>query len=589
MSGIIQLLPDHVANQIAAGEVVQRPASAVKELLENAVDSGARSIQLIIKDGGRTLIQVIDNGSGMDAFDARLCFLRHATSKLKQADDLWNIRTMGFRGEALASIAAVAQVEMHTRLKDQETGTRIHIEGSEVISQDEAACPVGTSISVRNLFYNVPARRNFLKSNTVETRHIYEEFYRVALSFPDRAFSLINQGDEVHRLMGGSFKQRIAGIFGNSINEKLIQVREENTPVKITGFIGKPENARKTRGEQYFFINNRFIKHPYLHHAVQSAFQDIIAHGEFPVYFIRFEVDPSSIDINIHPTKTEIKFEDERTAYGILRSAIRKALGAYSLSPSLDFDAEMQYVPLPNSSTEIKAPEIKVNPDYNPFATSSSTKQDNSRLSSIRWEELTQSTAPIQTQLLPSDSENAERSMPWLLHGMFICSQIKSGMMLIHLEGARERILYERFLNRKQSEGAAQMLLFPVILELNPQDFQVYIEVASELRNLGFECEEFGINTLKINAVPAEALDANAQTTIEELLEAYKNDQATSGAETLARTLARIGARSAEKPGPSQMLVIIDKLFSCENSGFTPFGKPITTVMPIDEIAGRFK
>ena len=589
MSGIIQLLSDHVANQIAAGEVVQRPASAVKELLENAVDSGARSIQLLVKDGGRTLIQVIDNGSGMDAFDARLCFSRHATSKLKQADDLWNIRTMGFRGEALASIAAVAQVEMLTRLKEHETGTRIQIESTEIIGQEEAACAVGTSISVRNLFYNVPARRNFLKSNTVETRHIYEEFYRVALSFPDRAFSLVNQGEEVHRLMAGSFKQRIAGIFGNSINEKLIQVREENTPVKITGFIGKPENARKTRGEQYFFINNRFVKHPYLHHAVQSAFQDIIANGEFPVYFICFEVDPASIDVNIHPTKTEIKFEDERTAYGILRSAIRKALGAYSLSPSLDFEAEMQYVPLPNSGTEIKAPEIKVNPDYNPFTTQGSTKQDNNRLSAIRWEELTQSSVPVQTQLLPSESENAERSMPWLLHGTFICTQVKSGMMLIDLLGARERILYERFLSRKQSEGASQMLLFPVIMELSTHDFQVYTELAPDLQLLGFDCEEFGSNTLKINAVPAEALNANAQKTIEELLEAYKNEHTTTGGETLARTLARIGARGAEKPGPTQMLVLIDKLFSCENPGFTPFGKPITTVMPIDEIAGRFK
>ena len=592
MSSYIQLLPDHVANQIAAGEVIQRPASAVKELLENAVDAGARNIQLIIKDGGRTLIQVIDNGAGMNEFDARLCFARHATSKLRHADDLWSMRTMGFRGEALASIAAVAQVEMRTKRKDEETGCIVEIEGSEITRQEATACPQGTSIAVRNLFFNVPARRNFLKSNQVETRHIFEEFYRVALAFPEIAFSLINQGDEVHRLMPGTFKQRIVSIYGQSWNEKIIQVNEENTSIKITGFIGKPDFTRKTRGEQYFFINNRFVKSTYLHHAVQMGFKEFIPAGDHPLYFIRFDVPPASIDINIHPTKTEIKFEDDRTAYGILLSSIRKALGAFVLSPSLDFEAELQYVPLPSRNTEIKAPEIKVNPAYNPFETPQ-TNQATFQLSKIRWEELEGRKEPEQISAIPEETTHAEKAMPWLLHGTYICSQVKSGMMLIDLQGARERILYERFCKRTQQQGASQQLLFPILVELPKADYSLFGEIEDELQALGFDYEPFGDSTLKITGVPAEALNADARQTIEQILENYRSELGNNqlnNKEKIAKSLARIGARCSEKfPGTDQMFMIIEKLFACEASISSPSGRNIVQIISIDELNARFQ
>lgn len=591
MASYIQLLPDHVANQIAAGEVIQRPASAVKELLENAVDAGARNIQLIVKDGGRTLIQVIDNGSGMDEFDARLCFARHATSKLRKADDLWSLRTMGFRGEALASIAAVAQVEMRTRQKDDETGCLIEIEGSEIIRQETTACQPGTSIAVRNLFYNVPARRNFLKSNQVETRHIFDEFYRVALAFPEIAFSLVNQGDEVHRLMPGSFKQRVVAIYGQSWNEKIIQVNEENTSIKITGFIGKPDFTRKTRGEQFFFINNRFIKSTYLHHAVQMGYQDFIPTGDHPIYFIRFDVPPASIDINIHPTKTEIKFEDDRTAYGILLSSIRKALGAFALSPSLDFEAEMQFVPLPNRSTEIKVPEIKVDPTYNPFDPPKPAGTS-FQMNKIRWEDLEGRNEPEQLSALPAESEHAEKSLPWLLHGAYICSQVKSGLMLIDLQGARERILYERFCKRTLQQGASQQLLFPTLVELSKADYALFGEIEDELQALGFDYEPFGDSTLKITGVPAEALNADARKTIEQILDNYSSEvlnQQLSNKEKIAKSLAKIGARYSDRfPGTEQMLIIIDKLFACQNSHASPSGQNIVQIISIDELAARF-
>lgn len=593
MQGIIQLLPDHVANQIAAGEVIQRPASAVKELLENAVDAGSRNIQLIIRDGGRSLIQVIDNGSGMNEFDARLSFVRHATSKLRQADDLWHIRTMGFRGEALASIAAVAQVELKTRRKEDETGILIQAEASEIIHQEPVSCMPGTSISVKNLFFNVPARRNFLKSNPVETRHILEEFYRVALAFPEIGFSLINNGEEVHRLMAGTFKQRIVSLFGNSWNEKLLQVREEHTAIKVTGFVGKPDSAKKTRGDQYFFINNRFIRNSYLHHAVQAAFQDLIPSGDFPVYFIRFEVDPSTIDVNIHPTKTEIKFEDERTVYGILRSAIRKAIGSYALSPSLDFDTEIPFISIAGRNTEIKAPQIAVNPDYNPFTNPKPTTAPSTQnLNKIRWEELAGTPETQQSRLIPEESDQAEKSLPWLLHNRIICSQVKSGLMLIDLQGARERIFFERFMQREVQHGASQQLLFPVIKELSGPDTELIRALDTELRNLGFDYEFFGKNTLKINGVPAETLDADAREVIESILEEFKKSQQDlrlNRLENLAKTLSIQAARHMPKQqSPEQLLKLIERLFACETPGFSPSGKQTISMLPLNELLERF-
>jgi DNA mismatch repair protein MutL len=602
MADIIQLLPEHVANQIAAGEVIQRPASAVKELMENAVDAGARSIQLIIKDGGRTLVQVIDNGCGMSEPDARMAFARHATSKIRQADDLWAIRTMGFRGEAMASIAAVAQVEMRTRLTDEELGTLLEIEGSEVKRQEAVACPTGTSIAIKNLFFNVPARRNFLKSNPVETKHIFDEFQRIALAFSDISFSLNNNGQEVYRLMPGTFKQRIVGLLGQSWNERLIAVKEETSVVTITGFVGKPDSSRKTRGEQFFFINNRFIKSTYLNHAVQGAFQGLIAADSFPVYFLRFDVDPKTIDINIHPTKTEIKFEDERSVYAILRSAVRKAIGAFSLSPTLDFDVEQAFeIPLPNNR-EIKAPEIQVNPNYNPFSNPRPApveKQDQLRkLSQARWEDLagppTELIFPPKKEL-SKPTETPEKTQPWQLHGKYICTQVRSGLMLIEQAGALERIHFERLLKQKAESGhhgLSQQLLFPVVKEFSAPDFELIRALEPELRALGFDFENFGKTAIAVNGVPPEVQELDIKTLFDSLLEQFKRSQQDlqlNRAEQLAKTLAANAARSAiGNLSAEKMLVLIDQLFACESPAYTPSGRSIISIIPLEELDARF-
>ncbi|MEZ5171971.1 MAG: DNA mismatch repair endonuclease MutL [Bacteroidia bacterium] len=603
MDQLIQLLPEHVANQIAAGEVVQRPASVVKELMENAVDAGADSIQLIIKDGGRTLVRVIDNGCGMNEFDARLCFARHATSKIRKADDLWEIRTMGFRGEAMASIAAVAQVEMTTRIKGEELGTQIHIEGSEVKNLEACACPEGTSISVKNLFYNVPARRNFLKSNPVETRHIIDEFQRVALAFPGIAFSMNNNGQEVYRLpaAGGNFKQRIAGLFGNTWNEKLLAVNEETSVIRISGFIGKPEAARKTRGEQFFFINNRFVKSSYFNHAVSAAFQDLIPADSFPVYFIRFEIDPSHIDVNIHPTKTEVKFEDERSVYAILKSAIRKAIASFSLSPTLDFDNEPAFdIPLPGRK-EVKAPEIIVNPDYNPFSQGYSrpatqfSESAFSRMSRARWEDLDDrpQQAPAQQQTAFSDAET-ESSRPFQLHNRYICKQVKSGMMIIDLKRARERITYEKLIDSfsNHKHRASQQLLFPVQKEFQPGDYTLLNALMPDLYELGFEMNEFGPNTLAIYGIPAALGDAEPEQLLDELLEQFRSDEQNPGInahEKMAMSFARCSSGThIHSLSPEAMLATIERLFSCQNPNYTPGGKTIVQLITMDEIRNKF-
>jgi len=607
MSSIIQLLPEHVANQIAAGEVIQRPASAVKELLENAVDAGATHIQLIIKDGGRTLIQVIDNGSGMNEFDARMCFARHATSKIKQADDLWAIRTMGFRGEAMASIAAVAQVEMRTRKANDEVGTQIIIEGSEIKRQEPIACSVGTSISIKNLFFNVPARRNFLKSNPVETKHIFDEFQRIALAFPELSFSLLSQENEVYRLNASNHKQRIMGIFGANMNERLVNVKEETTVCTINGFIGKPQFARKTRGEQFFFINNRFIKNSYLHHAVQAAFEEIIQSDTYPSYFIWFEVDPKTIDINIHPTKTEVKFEDERSVYAILRSAIKRAIGTFSLSPSLDFETEQAFNILPNiSNRNLEAPGIMVNPQYNPFSNpklSQHERPDAIRaLSQAKWNDLVGLPERVSTnldsnsQIFPESSdkkiETTEKSKPWSLHGKYICSQIKSGMLMIDHAGALERILFERFTKNFNHVIASQQLLFPVVKEFSGADYELIIALQEELHALGFNFEPFGKHTIVINGIPAETDKLDPKSLIDQLLEQFKTTQqdlSLSRLEKLAKSLAFNAAKNFNKnPSSEQMSLLIDQLFACETTNYTPSGKVIVNIITLEELATKF-
>jgi DNA mismatch repair protein MutL len=597
MAQIIKLLPEHVANQIAAGEVIQRPASAVKELMENAVDAGATHIQLIIRDGGRALVQVIDNGSGMNDLDARLAFARHATSKIKDAEDLWAVTTMGFRGEAMASIAAVSQVEMRTKLKDEELGTFLEIEGSEVKRLEACACPDGTSISVKNLYFNVPARRNFLKSNSVETRHIMDEFQRIALAFPEISFGMLNNGQEVYRLPSGNFKQRIVGLFGSTWNQRLISVKEDTSVVNVTGFIGKPDTARKSRGEQFFFINNRFVKSSYLNHAIAAAFHDLIPSDTYPVYFIRFETDPKTIDINIHPTKTEVKFEDERSVYAILRSAIRRAIGAFSLSPTLNFETEQAFdIPLPGGR-EIKAPVIQVNPDYNPFSNPRPAPvqaiDQIRKLSQARWEDLA---GPASTNFPEpkSISETFEKSNPSLLHGKYICTQTRSGMMLIDRVRALERITFEHLMSAisEHHRVPSQQLLFPIQKEFNASDFELVISLTEELRALGFDFALFGKRSIAINGVPADIQDLDISNVVDELLEQFKSSQQDirlNRSEQLAKAIARQSARFAPSQISSeQMMAMIDKLFACSNPNYSPSGGTIISLMTLDEIATRF-
>ena len=496
MPDIIQLLPDSVANQIAAGEVVQRPASAVKELIENAIDAGADKIQLILKDAGKSLIQVIDNGCGMSLTDARMCFERHATSKIKKAEDLFAIRTMGFRGEAMASIAAIAQVELKTRRHGDELGTCLFIEGSEVLRQEACSANTGTSICVKNLFYNTPARRNFLKSNPVEMRHIIDEFYRVALANPQIFISLHHDGQEVYHLPGSNLKQRIVHLFGSSYNERLVPVTEDTSVIKLHGFVGKPEYARRTRGEQFFFVNNRFIKDAYLNHAVLMAFKELLPEDTYPLYVLYIDIDPSKIDINVHPTKTEIKYQDEQTIYAIIRSSVKRSLGRYNITPSLDFDQEnsIGHLVTPKPPEEIVAPSITFNPDFNPFNTGNKTEReipflrnagDQPRSSPIprNWDtlyEISKKDNPVQHDLHAEktvEADDQEVSKPserqlFQIQNRFILSQIKSGFMLISQQAAHERILYERFLQQLQNHsGVSQQSLFPQSVTLKRRGF----------------------------------------------------------------------------------------------------------------------
>src|SRR5690606_24494220 len=509
MSDIIQLLPDSVANQIAAGEVVQRPASAVKEMMENAIDAGADQIKLIVKDAGKSLIQVIDNGCGMSVTDARVCFERHATSKIRKAEDLFAIRTMGFRGEAMASIAAIAHVELRTRRHEDELGTVVEIEGSEVVQQYPDQTPAGSSISVKNLFYNIPARRNFLKSNSVELRHILDEFQRIALAHPEIFFSLHSDGNEMFHLPKESLKQRIVHLFGNSYNQRLVPVEETTTILNIKGYIGKPEFAKKTRGEQFFFVNNRFIKDPYLNHAVLNAYEEILPADMFPLYVLFIDIDPSKIDINVHPTKTEIKYEDEKAIYAILRSAVKRSLGRYNITPSLDFEQETGFDTLitPKPLDEIQAPTINFNPNFNPFddgnpsarsavSRSYSYPEALERKTSIpqNWDSLYQITEqeePTQLPLIPEEqatdngfiqASDQPKKQFFQLHNRYIVSQIHSGFMLIDQQAAHERILFEQFQQHLiNNQGSSQQSLFPQTVELNAADFALIQDMLPEI------------------------------------------------------------------------------------------------------------
>lgn len=614
MSDIIQLLPDSVANQIAAGEVVQRPASAVKELLENALDAGADKIQLIVKDAGKALIQVIDNGCGMSVTDARMCFERHATSKVRKAEDLFAIRTMGFRGEAMASIAAIAQVEMKTKRYEDEVGTLIEIEGSTVAKQEPIGTPNGTSISVKNLFYNTPARRNFLKSNPTEMRYIIDEFQRVALAKPHISFSLHHDGNEIYRLPAATIKQRIVHLFGNNYNERLIPVEEETTIINLKGYIGKPEFAKKTRGEQFFFVNDRFIKDNYLNHAINKAYQELLPDDNFPLYVLFIDIDPAKIDVNVHPTKTEIKYLDEKSIYAIIHSAVKRSLGRFNISPTLDFNQETAFSNMitPKAPEDIVPPSISFNPNFNPFGATKPAAKETYFREQYQPKEKTQNWGSLyeitnfqqaeQTSIDLGEVEEEETlvaspSKQYMqVHNRYIVSQIKSGVMLIDQQAAHERILYERFLlHLEDRKGASQQSLFPQTVTLSPGDFELAKSLLDDIKSLGFDVREFGKNTLVIEGIPVDLGSTNINETqlFEHLIEGFKNSQQElklTKRDALARSLAR---NSAIKAGTAlsqqEMNTLIDELFACKSPNFSISGKPAIQTITLAELAQKFE
>lgn len=619
MADIIQLLSDALANQIAAGEVVQRPASAVKELLENAVDAGANDIQLVVKDAGKTLIQVVDNGCGMSVTDARMCFERHATSKIKDINDLFRIRTFGFRGEAMASIAAVAQVELRTRRTEDELGTHLRIEGSSYLGQEPAQLPAGTNILIKNLFYNIPARRNFLKKDDTEFRNICDEFLRVALSQPNLQLSLVHNNNDVYRLRPGNLRQRIVGIMGDQFNTSLVPVDESTPMLKVHGFIGKPNTARKSKGNQYFFVNNRYIRDPYLHHAVMGAYAGLLPEGAHPAYFLFLELDPKKVDVNVHPTKTEVKFEEEQALYAILQSAIKRALSQYNVAPSLDFERETGLDGLdlsPKPTDQIRQPQISFNPHYNPFSNpggqapaannpgstgngfaSSAPK----RTSTDGWQNLydigkgDSAAAGQQLPLLSSEETHPTSEKPlFQLHRSYIVSQIKSGLLLIDQQAAHERILYEKYLQQLSSgKSASQQLLFPEPLELSTIEAGMLQELWDELTRSGFVLQRENDLHYQIQGVPTELVASDAGQLLRNILDQYRLNQTHDPKalhEQMARTLAHNGGvKSGKILQKAEMQQLIDELFACENPYYTPEGKQTLLTLTLEEVMQRLK
>jgi DNA mismatch repair protein MutL len=611
MPDIINLLPDSVANQIAAGEVIQRPASAVKELLENAIDAGADDIKLVIKDAGKTLIQVIDNGCGMSETDARMCFERHATSKIKEANDLFAIRTLGFRGEAMASIAAIARVELKTLRTEDETGTQILIEGSRLMSQEPCATTNGTSITIKNLFYNIPARRKFLKSNTTELRHIIEEFHRVALVHPQIKFSFYNDNRQLFILSISNLKQRIVSLFGNSYNNKLVPLEQDSDVVSISGFIGKPEFARKTRGEQYFFVNGRFIKHPYLNHAVDAAFKELIPKDAFPSYFIYFKIDPKEIDINIHPTKTEVNFQNNQVIYAMLGSTIKQALGKFNITPSLDFESQHAFeISQPSQGHTVQAPSVKVNPEYNPFETNKSSGssagpsfQKREHKIPQNWDELYKTNdisfishqeslqQSIQQETQPDFDDKIQEA--FLLQKRYIITKVRSGFMMIHRQRALERIFYEELLQSLESgKGSTQQLLFPETIQFNASDSEVIRNILDELNTLGFNIEHFGDNAYIINGAPSILNNTEIKDVLDNLVENVKKQQPSATLDkkvNLARSMAvNMAFRHVNDLAPEEIKSLINRLFSTKAPESSPDGKPVVRIISMEEIEEKF-
>ena len=606
MSDIIKLLPDSVANQIAAGEVIQRPASVVKELMENAIDGGASTIKINIKEAGRTLIQVIDNGCGMSPSDASLAFERHATSKISAAKDLFAIRTLGFRGEALASIAAIAEVDLKTRRVEDEVGTEIRIHGSEIKGQEPVSCPPGSNFMVRNLFYNVPARRKFLKANTTEFRHIVNEFYSVVLTHPELSFSLTHNQTEIYSLPPTQIKQRIINVFGKNMSQVLIPVKAETSIVNIHGYLGKPEAARKSFGEQFFFVNRRYMRHPYFHKAILQAYEQVLPPDTVPSYFLYMEADTESIDINIHPTKTEVKFEDERSVFQILHAAARETLGKHSMVPSLDFNKEGDIdIPILRKDTEISIPKERFNPDYNPFEEElgkqnyQAREQSGNQARYSHWESLFEDIDKAERKISEVLAENvgpgADRSESNLFQfkQRYILLAVKSGLMMVDQQRAHERILYDRFLMiASQDKPAVQQDLFPRKLELNAADHAVLIEIFDDICKLGFDIRDMGGHSVEVKGIPADLSDEDPNIWLDQIIKDFKEKGGDIRGErdrVVALSLARTGAI---KPGkvlmPREMRELLDKLFACGEPGSTPDGKMIFRILPLEDIDKMF-
>ena len=589
MLDVIKLLPDSVANQIAAGEVIQRPASAVKELMENSLDAGATQIDLVVKDAGKALIMVVDNGCGMSETDARLCFERHATSKISKAEDLFSIRTMGFRGEALASIAAIAQVELKTRRKEDEVGVKIVNEGSVVKEQTLAPMAVGTTFTVKNLFFNVPARRNFLKSPAAEMRHVVEEFTRVTLMNPEVGFTLTSDGKELYHLYPGNLKQRIMGLFGNNYDGKLLPVNQDTDRVSIHGYIVKAEFAKKTRGEQYFFVNKRFIKHPYLHHAIENAFMEMIPQDSFPGYFLDIEVDPADIDVNIHPTKTEVNFLDVKLVYAILHAAVRKAIGQNNLSPMIDFDEPtnlgFDFGEVVKSSNPIVQPTVPVNPSYNPFR-----QHQEPGKPAGDWRLLYVDRADEAPKTTSSNTEDKAKYIQF--NQSFIITTVKSGLLVIDQHLAHYRILFEKFLKEMETDtGHSQQELFPQPFTLSANDASVLREMLPELQRLGFALEQVNPTTFMINGTPADLAGSNPAELLEKMLDNYKinrSDLQLDRKLSLAKTMAsQLSIKTQTPLSELEMQNIADQLFGCSVAEIAPDGKKIYTILTLDELTQR--
>jgi len=636
MPDIIKLLSDKIANQIAAGEVIQRPASAIKELLENAIDAGSSKIDIVVKDAGRTLIQVIDNGCGMTETDARMSFERHATSKIRSADDLFNIRTKGFRGEALASIAAIAQVELRTKSSEADLGTCIKIEGSKVTSQEPVQCPTGTNFQIKNLFFNVPARRNFLKTNAVEIKHIIDEIERVALPHSDIHFTFTHNGNQVFDLHSGTFRQRIVAIFGKKYNERLVPIEEQTTIMNISGYIIKPEFCKRTRGEQFFFVNKRFIKSSYLNHAVKNGFNELLAKGQFPSYFLFLEVDPATIDINIHPTKTEIKFEDDKSLYAIVNSAVRNSLGKFNLAPSIDFDQETSFnvPPLPKDRPVFE-PTINVNPDFNPFKSTENTpskstsgsgsfasfpkkssgsnyrinisnEEIEANLDFLATPEFPENT--IQTDIFTdtntleqnSKEENAteketlyDASKTFQLQGKYILTQVGKSLLMIDQRRAHQQVLFERFLLSAQNQDiTSQKLLFPKVIEFENSNYALILELIEDVNAMGFELTDLGGNAISISGIPTGVKEEQIEATLELFVEQCKQNSDKLKQEhlvTVAWSMAKGAAiKRGRKLSSEEMGILLDELFACTSSNYNAKGKPIVVSMSADEIEQKF-